>query len=100
MSLISKANRLGGFSSDVKHWEYEWTSTAKQNENGTDDKVKYKFKEWVKQENAVVDMEEDDSDVLNLDEFDRTKIAKKHVRTQENGGPESLSINDIRGAVG
>lgn len=100
MSLISRANRLGGFTTDAKHWEYEWSTTAKQNENGTDEKVKYKFKQWVKKDHPLRDVVEDDTDVLNLDEFDRTKIAKKNARVQEKSGPDSLSINDIRGAVG
>ncbi|CDO91959.1 unnamed protein product [Kluyveromyces dobzhanskii CBS 2104] len=100
MSLINRANRLGGFTTDVKHWEYEWSTTAKQNENGTDEKVKYKFKQWVRKDHPLKTFEEDDTDVLNLSEFDRTKIAKKNVRAQEKTGPNSLSINDIRGAVG
>ncbi|CAG59309.1 uncharacterized protein GVI51_G00297 [Nakaseomyces glabratus] len=117
-SMIHRANKGGyGSSQDENiHYEYDWVRPVKVTENsqggdgsdpligiGSESKESsfygFKFKTWQKR-NGGHPIEKDPVTLLNMDDFDRTKVSEKKKKLGKKLDGDDLSEDAIRGAVG
>lgn len=113
-TLIERANKMYGNGDNDGRWKYDWCRPVKPVENSHGSEISdplagissenketsyysFRFKTWMRDTSEGA-KEQDPPVLLNLDQYDRLKIAQAKKKKSNNG--DDLSEDAIRGAVG